>query len=51
MLKVDPYLDYPPEEGSYVRGIDYSPVIVVIVLSRPDDNIPAEIEQLVRAGV
>ena len=51
MQKVDPHPDYPPEEGRYVRGNDYSPVIVVIVLSRPDDCIPAEIEDLVRAGV
>ncbi len=51
MLKVDPHPDYPPEEGRYVRGNDYSPVIVVIVLSRPDDSIPVEIEELVRAGV
>jgi tetrahydromethanopterin S-methyltransferase subunit A len=51
MLKVDPHPNYPPEDGRYVRGNDYSPVIVVIVLSRPDDNIPAEIEELVRSGL
>ncbi len=51
MLKVKPHTDYPPEEGRYVRGNDFSPVIVVIILNRPDDKIPREIEQLVRTGV
>ncbi len=51
MLKVKPHTDYPPEEGRYVRGNDFSPVIVVIILNRPDDKIPYEIEQLVRTGV
>jgi len=51
MLKVKPHTDYPPEEGRYVRGNDFSPVIVVIILNRPDDKIPCEIEQLVRTGV
>jgi tetrahydromethanopterin S-methyltransferase subunit A len=51
MLKVDPHPDYPPEEGRYLRGNDYSPVIVVIILNKPDDSIPPEIEDLVRTGV
>lgn len=51
MLKVKPHTDYPPEEGRYVRGNDFSPVIVVIILNRPDDKIPREIEELVRTGV
>jgi tetrahydromethanopterin S-methyltransferase subunit A len=51
MLKVAPHADYPPEEGRYVRGNDFSPVVVVIVLNRKQEEIPAEIEELVRVGV
>jgi len=51
MLKVKPHEDYPPEEGRYVRGNDFSPVVVVIVLNRNEDEIPQEIERLVRVGV
>jgi hypothetical protein len=28
MLKVDPHPDYPPEDGRYLRGNDFSPVAV-----------------------
>ncbi len=51
MLKVDPHPDYPPEEGRYVRGNDFSPVAVAIILNCDADKIPPEIESLVRAGV
>ncbi len=51
MLKVDPHPDYPPEDGRYLRGNDRSPVVVVVVLNRPEDEIPPEIERLVRVGV
>jgi len=51
MLKVKPHPDYPPEEGRYVRGNDWSPVVVVIILNRAEDKIPPEIEELVRSGV
>jgi tetrahydromethanopterin S-methyltransferase subunit A len=51
MLKVDPHLDYPPEEGRYLRGNDRSPVVVVVVLNHAEDRIPREIEQLVRVGL
>ena len=50
MLKAKPHPDYPPEEGRYVRGNDASPVVVIVVLNRADDQIPPEIEALVRAG-
>ncbi|MBC7190654.1 tetrahydromethanopterin S-methyltransferase subunit A [Candidatus Aerophobetes bacterium] len=43
--------DYPPEEGHYIRGNDLSPVAVVIILTYPYDNIPPDIENLVRVGV
>ncbi|HVP81107.1 MAG TPA: tetrahydromethanopterin S-methyltransferase subunit A [Thermodesulfobacteriota bacterium] len=51
MLKVNPHLDYPPEEGRYVRGNDFSPVAVAIVLNCDADKIPPELEKLVRAGM
>jgi tetrahydromethanopterin S-methyltransferase subunit A len=50
MLKVDPHPDYPPEAGRYVRGNDFSPVAVAIILNCDADKIPPEIESLVRAG-
>ncbi len=50
MQKVKPHVNYPPEDGRYIRGNDYSPVVVVIILNRDEDKIPAEIEKLVRVG-
>ena len=49
--KVQPHPDYPPEEGRYLRGNDFSPVAVVIVLNADEDKIPPEIEAMVRTGV
>ena len=51
MLKVKPHPDYPPEEGRYLRGNDFSPVAVVIILNTDADKIPPEIERLVRTGL
>jgi tetrahydromethanopterin S-methyltransferase subunit A len=51
MLKVDPHPDYPPESGRYVRGNDYSPVAVAIILNCEAEKIPPELVDLVRAGV
>lgn len=51
MSKTRPHPDYPPENGRYVRGNDYSPAAVAIVLNTDEDKIPREIEALVRAGV
>ncbi len=51
MLKAEVHPDYPPEDGRYLRGNDYSPVVVVVVLNCADDKIPAELEKLVRTGV
>ena len=51
MLKVEPHPDYPPEEGRYVRGNDFSPSIVIVSLNREEEKIPWEIEELVRVGV
>jgi tetrahydromethanopterin S-methyltransferase subunit A len=51
MLKVDPHSDYPPEEGRYIRGNDFSPVAVAIILNCDADKIPPDLEKIVRAGV
>lgn len=51
MLKVSPHLDYPPEEGRFLRGNDASPVAVAIILNTDADKIPPHIERLVRAGI
>lgn len=51
MLKVKPHPDYPLEEGRFVRGNDFSPAAVAIILNRDADKIPSDLEMLVRAGV
>jgi len=51
VLKVNPHPDYPPEEGRYLRGNDFSSVVVIVVLNHPEDKVPAGIEELVRVGV
>ncbi len=50
MLKVKPPNGYPPEEGRYVRGNDYSPVAVCVILDTFDFAIPAELNELVMVG-
>lgn len=40
---------YPPEEGCYLRGNDYSPIAVVVILNRSREDTPKELEVLVRA--
>jgi tetrahydromethanopterin S-methyltransferase subunit A len=47
MLKVKPPDSYPPEEGRYVRGSDYSPVAVCIILDTFDFAIPPDLNELV----
>ncbi|HEC56667.1 MAG TPA: tetrahydromethanopterin S-methyltransferase subunit A [Candidatus Syntrophoarchaeum butanivorans] len=47
IVKVKPPSDYPPEEGRYVRGNDYSPVAVCVILDTFDFAIPMELEDLV----
>lgn len=51
MLKVKPPEGYPPEEGRYARGNDYSPVAVCVILDTFDFSIPAELQGLVMAGL
>jgi tetrahydromethanopterin S-methyltransferase subunit A len=48
ITKREPAPDYPPEEGCYLRGNDYSPVAVVVILRWKREETPAEIERLVR---
>ena len=49
--KVEPAPGYPPEEGCYLRGNDYSPVAVAVILRWEREKTPPSIEQLVRLGV
>jgi len=49
--KADPGAEYPPEEGCYLRGNDYSPVAVVVILRWMREQTPADIENLVRVAV
>jgi len=51
MLKVKPPDGYPPEEGCYVGGNDYSLVTVCVILDTFDFTIPVELNELVMAGV
>lgn len=49
--KVDPPPDYPPEEGRYIRGNDYSPVAVVAILDTYDFKIPRELVRLLEIAI
>jgi len=49
--KTEPPGDYPPEEGCYLRGNDFSPVAVVVILRWMREETPPEIEHLVRVAV
>jgi tetrahydromethanopterin S-methyltransferase subunit A len=51
MLKVEPACSYPPEEGRYLRGNDYSPVAVAVILIYDQEKIPLDIANLVRLGL
>jgi tetrahydromethanopterin S-methyltransferase subunit A len=51
MKKMAPADGYPPEEGCYLRGNDYSPVAVVVILRWEREKTPPSIEQLVRVAV
>ena len=50
-FKIPPPPGYPPEEGRFVRGNDLSPVAVCVILKWREEDIPREIENLVRVGV
>ncbi|HEX76878.1 MAG TPA: tetrahydromethanopterin S-methyltransferase subunit A [Dehalococcoidia bacterium] len=51
VLKVKPPPGYPPEDGRYLRGNDYSPVAVVAILNTFDYAIPPELERIVRITI
>ena len=51
MKKAEPAPDYPPEEGCYLRGNDYSPVAVAVILKWIREETPPDIENLVRVAV
>ena len=43
--------DYPPEEGHYLRGNDYSPVALITLLNSPYGDIPRSVESIVRTAI
>jgi len=49
--KVKPPSEYPPEEGHYLRGNDYSPAAVVILLHTFYDKIPDYLERLASVAI
>jgi tetrahydromethanopterin S-methyltransferase subunit A len=49
--KVEVPQGYPSEEGCYLRGNDYSPVVVIVILKYRREETPPSIEQLVRVGI
>ena len=58
MQEVSPVADYPTESGCFLRGNDYPPVAVVVLLNAPYGtlppevlSIPPEIEKLVRVAI
>lgn len=59
VLKVPPVADYPTEAGCFLRGNDYSPVGVVVLLQNTPyatlppkiENVPPEIQNLVKVAV
>ncbi|MEM2896297.1 MAG: tetrahydromethanopterin S-methyltransferase subunit A [Candidatus Bathyarchaeia archaeon] len=51
IVKVKVPSEYPPEEGSYLRGNDFSPVAVCVLLHTFYDKIPQYLQQLVKISV
>jgi tetrahydromethanopterin S-methyltransferase subunit A len=51
LYKAEPARGYPPEEGCYLRGNDYSPVAVCVILNRRREETPPDYENLVRVAV
>jgi len=49
--KVKPPPEYPPEEGHYLRGNDYSPAAVVILLHTFYDKIPDYLQGLASVAI
>jgi tetrahydromethanopterin S-methyltransferase subunit A len=51
VAKAEPAGGYPPEEGCFLRGNDYSPAAVCVILKWDRERIPPDIENAVRTGV
>lgn len=51
MNKIKPPENYPPEEGCFLRGNDFSPVAVCVILNRMREETPPDIELLTRTAV
>jgi tetrahydromethanopterin S-methyltransferase subunit A len=51
MQKIPLTAEYPPEEGCYLRGNDYSPIAVCVILNHIREETPKELEELVRVAV
>ena len=51
ILKVKPPPEYPPEDGRYLRGNDFSAAAVVILLHTYYDKIPEMLEKLAKVAV
>lgn len=51
IFKVTPPDGYPPEDGSYLRGNDYSPVAVTILLHTDYDKIPAFLKEISKIAI
>ena len=51
VVKSEPAQGYPPEEGCYLRGNDYSPVAVCVILRWAREETPPDIENLVRVAI
>ncbi|MGQ9469006.1 MAG: tetrahydromethanopterin S-methyltransferase subunit A [Nitrososphaerales archaeon] len=51
ILKVKPPPEYPPEEGSYLRGNDLSPAAVCVLLHTFYDKIPPYLQKLVKTSI
>nr|MDO8134255.1 tetrahydromethanopterin S-methyltransferase subunit A [Candidatus Njordarchaeum guaymaensis] len=49
--KVKPPADYPPEEGRYIRGNDYSSVAVAAILDTFDSSIPVEVNEILKVAI
>jgi tetrahydromethanopterin S-methyltransferase subunit A len=49
--KVKPPEEYPPEEGHFLRGNDFSPVAVIVLLNSPYGEVPNEVENAVRVSI
>ena len=51
ILKVKPPPEYPPEDGRYLRGNDFSPAAVVVLLHTYYDRIPEMLEKLAKVAI